>query len=171
MAALCFLRSLFVSDCSFACAPFCSFPFFVFVFVLSARGRNRAQGATQIRLKVFQISLKFVPHCFWIEYPSLPVNALYKTTYVILACIHRIFKDIQIKSTMRACGRTAAETQITSMMAIMGMSFQDGLTGSAWSDRAQYTGSPFKAFESELSSRRSTRKQGPWLGMLLRAQG
>merc|ERR1719189_2686915 len=36
------------------------------------------------------------------------------------------------------------------MMAIIGMFYQDGLTGSAWGDWANYTGSPLRAFESEL---------------------
>merc|ERR1712157_480964 len=36
------------------------------------------------------------------------------------------------------------------MMAIIGMFFQDGLTGSAWGDWASYTDSPLRAFESEL---------------------
>merc|ERR1712070_1298561 len=36
------------------------------------------------------------------------------------------------------------------MMAIIGMFFQDGLTGSAWGDWALYTGSPLRAFEGEL---------------------
>merc|ERR1712060_910865 len=36
------------------------------------------------------------------------------------------------------------------MMAIIGMFFQDGLTGSAWGDWALYTESPLRAFESEL---------------------
>ncbi|CAL1140646.1 unnamed protein product [Cladocopium goreaui] len=36
------------------------------------------------------------------------------------------------------------------MMAIIGMFFQDGLTGSAWGDWAQYTDSPLRAFENEL---------------------
>merc|ERR1719414_1140516 len=36
------------------------------------------------------------------------------------------------------------------MMAIIGMFFQDGLTGSAWGDWAAYTDSPLRAFESEL---------------------
>ncbi|CAE8716651.1 unnamed protein product [Polarella glacialis] len=36
------------------------------------------------------------------------------------------------------------------MMAIMGMFFQDGLTGSAWGDWALYTESPLRAFENEL---------------------
>jgi len=36
------------------------------------------------------------------------------------------------------------------MMAIMGMLFQDGLTGSAWGDWATYTASPLRAFENEL---------------------
>jgi len=35
------------------------------------------------------------------------------------------------------------------MMAIIGMFFQDGLTGSAWGDWALYTDSPLRAFESE----------------------
>merc|ERR1719160_1460632 len=35
------------------------------------------------------------------------------------------------------------------MMAIIGMFFQDGLTGSAWGDWASYTGSPLRAFENE----------------------
>jgi len=35
-------------------------------------------------------------------------------------------------------------------MAIIGMFFQDGLTGSAWGDWANYTASPLRAFESEL---------------------
>jgi len=36
------------------------------------------------------------------------------------------------------------------MMAIIGMFFQDGLTGSAWGDWSLYVGSPLRAFESEL---------------------
>merc|ERR1719333_1772661 len=36
------------------------------------------------------------------------------------------------------------------MMAIIGMFYQDGLTGSAWGDWAQYVDSPLRAFESEL---------------------
>ena len=36
------------------------------------------------------------------------------------------------------------------MMAITGMFFQDGVTGSAWGDWALYTGSPLRAFVSEL---------------------
>merc|ERR1712159_806849 len=36
------------------------------------------------------------------------------------------------------------------MMAIIGMFFQDGLTGSAWGDWALYTDSPLRAFENEL---------------------
>merc|ERR1712204_33823 len=38
------------------------------------------------------------------------------------------------------------------MMAIIGMFFQDGLTGSAWGDWANYTGSPLRAFENELGA-------------------
>ncbi|CAE8612822.1 unnamed protein product [Polarella glacialis] len=38
------------------------------------------------------------------------------------------------------------------MMAIIGMFFQDGLTGSAWGDWALYTASPLRAFESNTSS-------------------
>merc|ERR1711920_688693 len=36
------------------------------------------------------------------------------------------------------------------MMAIIGMFFQDGLTGSAWGDWANYTDSPLRAFENEI---------------------
>merc|ERR1719243_503556 len=36
------------------------------------------------------------------------------------------------------------------MMAIIGMFFQDGLTGSAWGDWALYDASPLRAFEEEL---------------------
>merc|ERR1712039_472052 len=36
------------------------------------------------------------------------------------------------------------------MMAIIGMFFQDGLTGSAWGDWADYVDSPLRAFENEL---------------------
>merc|ERR1719330_897303 len=36
------------------------------------------------------------------------------------------------------------------MVAIIGMFFQDGLTGSAYGDWALYTDSPLRAFESEL---------------------
>merc|ERR1719191_2031184 len=36
------------------------------------------------------------------------------------------------------------------MMAIIGMFYQDGLTGSAWGDWALYDASPLRAFESEL---------------------
>merc|ERR1719210_2477996 len=36
------------------------------------------------------------------------------------------------------------------MMAIIGMFFQDGLTGSAWGEWDLYTASPLRAFENEL---------------------
>merc|ERR1712210_282626 len=36
------------------------------------------------------------------------------------------------------------------MMAIIGMFYQDGLTGSAWGDWAAYTDSPLRAYENEL---------------------
>merc|ERR1712072_795795 len=36
------------------------------------------------------------------------------------------------------------------MVAIIGMFFQDGLTGSAWGDWANYTESPLRAFEGEI---------------------
>merc|ERR1712190_305142 len=36
------------------------------------------------------------------------------------------------------------------MVAIIGMFYQDGLTGSAWGDWSLYTDSPLRAFESEL---------------------
>jgi len=36
------------------------------------------------------------------------------------------------------------------MMAIIGMFYQDGLTGSPWGDWAMYTDSPLRAFENEL---------------------
>merc|ERR1712174_152881 len=36
------------------------------------------------------------------------------------------------------------------MMAIIGMFFQDGLTGSAWGDWSLYTASPLRTFENEL---------------------
>merc|ERR1712226_437566 len=36
------------------------------------------------------------------------------------------------------------------MVAIIGMFFQDGLTGSAWGDWSNYVDSPLRAFESEL---------------------
>merc|ERR1712196_353545 len=36
------------------------------------------------------------------------------------------------------------------MMAIIGMFYQDGLTGSAWGDWSLYTDSPLRAFETEL---------------------
>jgi len=36
------------------------------------------------------------------------------------------------------------------MMAVIGMFFQDGLTGSAWGSWALYTDSPLRAFENEL---------------------
>merc|ERR1719162_2935327 len=36
------------------------------------------------------------------------------------------------------------------MMAIIGLFYQDGLTGSAWGDWANYTDSPLRAFESEM---------------------
>ena len=39
------------------------------------------------------------------------------------------------------------------MMAIIGMFFQDGLTGSAWGDWANYTDSPLRAFEGTRADR------------------
>merc|ERR1719424_710685 len=53
--------------------------------------------------------------------------------------------------TAGACmARTPRSSSSSRMMAIMGMFFQDGLTGSAWGDWALYTASPLRAFENEL---------------------
>merc|ERR1711879_306018 len=38
------------------------------------------------------------------------------------------------------------------MVAIIGLFFQDGLTGSAWGDWANYTASPLRAFENEMGA-------------------
>ena len=46
------------------------------------------------------------------------------------------------------------------MMAIIGMFFQDGLTGSAWGDWANYTDSPLRAFENELGVQAWTLEDG-----------
>eukprot|EP00913_Durusdinium_trenchii_P014569 g13668.t1 len=48
-----------------------------------------------------------------------------------------------------ANGRLAMMLGMLMMMAIIGMFFQDGLTGSAWGDWANYTDSPLRAFENE----------------------
>ena len=47
-------------------------------------------------------------------------------------------------------GGLECELRMLCPKAIIGMFFQDGLTGSAWGDWALYTGSPLRAFESEL---------------------
>lgn len=49
------------------------------------------------------------------------------------------------------------------MMAIIGMFFQDGLTGSAWGDWGLYADSPLRAFENELGVQPPL---GYWLGNL-----
>merc|ERR1719265_732476 len=63
------------------------------------------------------------------------------------------FEDPEVRKTKLnaelANGRLA-------MMAIIGMFFQDGLTGSAWGDWALYTASPLRAFEDEIGV------QPPW---------
>ncbi|CAK0856285.1 unnamed protein product, partial [Prorocentrum cordatum] len=48
------------------------------------------------------------------------------------------------------------------MMAIIGMFFQDGLTGSAWGDWALYTDSPLRAFESETGDGLTGSAWGDW---------
>merc|ERR1711953_1131726 len=54
------------------------------------------------------------------------------------------------------------------MMAIIGMFFQDGLTGSAWGDWAKYTDSPLRAFENELGAQEPV---GFWDPLGLAADG
>merc|ERR1712207_11376 len=54
------------------------------------------------------------------------------------------------------------------MVAIIGMFFQDGLTGSAWGDWANYTDSPLRAFESELGVQAPV---GYWDPLGLSAEG
>merc|ERR1719281_1912568 len=48
------------------------------------------------------------------------------------------------------------------MVAIIGMLFQDGLTGSAWGDWALYTESPLRAFENELGVQAPVGYWDPW---------
>ncbi|CAJ1385792.1 unnamed protein product [Effrenium voratum] len=52
------------------------------------------------------------------------------------------------------------------MMAIIGMFFQDGLTGSAWGDWANYTASPLRAFENELGVQAPTELKHGRISML-----
>merc|ERR1712108_62034 len=52
-------------------------------------------------------------------------------------------------STRRRLNAEIANGRLA-MMAIIGMFFQDGLTGSAWGDWANYADSPLRAFENEL---------------------
>ena len=47
------------------------------------------------------------------------------------------------------------------MVAIIGMFFQDGLTGSAWGDWALYTASPLRALESEPGIQEPVGSWGP----------
>jgi len=54
------------------------------------------------------------------------------------------------------------------MMAIIGMMVQDGLTGAAWGDWADYTASPLRAFENELGVQAPT---GYWDPMGLASDG
>merc|ERR1712039_766965 len=85
-----------------------------------------------------------------------------------LFCEYSVGLDQEAQSPPGACGfkpplLTSDDPEITkkrlnaeiangrlAMMAIIGMFFQDGLTGSAWGDWAAYTDSPLRAFESEL---------------------
>merc|ERR1712039_991870 len=85
-----------------------------------------------------------------------------------LFCEYSVGLDQEAQSPPGACGfkpplLTSDDPEITkkrlnaeiangrlAMMAIIGMFFQDGLTGSAWGDWASYTDSPLRAFESEL---------------------
>merc|ERR1719409_286893 len=54
------------------------------------------------------------------------------------------------------------------MVAIIGMFFQDGLTGSAWGDWANYTDSPLRAFENEIGVQKPV---GFWDPLGLAADG
>merc|ERR1711881_769508 len=49
------------------------------------------------------------------------------------------------------------------MMAIIGLFYQDGLTGSAWGDWSLYTDSPLRAFESELGVQKPVVFGIPWV--------
>ncbi|CAJ1377186.1 unnamed protein product [Effrenium voratum] len=77
----------------------------------------------------------------WANYTASPLRAFENELGVLTA------SDPEAKKTKLAAelanGRLA-------MMAIIGMFFQDGLTGSAWGDWANYTASPLRAFENEL---------------------
>merc|ERR1712039_585432 len=84
-----------------------------------------------------------------------------------LFCEYSVGLDQEAQSPPGACGfkpplLTSDDPEITkkrlnaeiangrlAMMAIIGMFFQDGLTGSAWGDWAAYTDSPLRAFENE----------------------
>merc|ERR1719464_1232346 len=92
--------------------------------------------------------LQILAYCFWCESSSLsgevdeaaPGDYGWKAPLLATDDAERRTRRLNAEI---ANGRLA-------MMAIMGMFFQDGLTGSAWGDWALYTGSPLRAFEGEL---------------------
>jgi len=90
---------------------------------------------------------QIVAYCFYCEYSNgygenspVPGESGFKPP--LLATDDAELKTKRLNAEL-ANGRLA-------MAAIIGMFFQDGLTGSAWGDWAQYTDSPLRAFENEL---------------------
>merc|ERR1740123_2985895 len=88
-------------------------------------------------------------YCMLVEVKGMDSNGLTGTYgtpgdfgFKVLTAKDEAGKTRKLQSEL-ASGRLA-------MMAIIGMFFQDGLTGSAWGDWALYTGSPLRAFENEL---------------------
>jgi len=90
-------------------------------------------------------------YAFWVEVQGMESNGVMGTSgtpgdfgFKVLSSKDPAAKTKKLQAEL-ANGRLA-------MMAIIGMFYQDGLTGSAWGDWALYTDSNLRAFESELGA-------------------
>merc|ERR1712232_1090821 len=88
-------------------------------------------------------------YCAWVEFSGMDSNGIDGTPGAAGDFDFKVLTSADPAEKTKKLAAEIANGRLA-MMAIIGMFYQDGLTGSAWGDWALYTDSPLRAFESEL---------------------
>merc|ERR1711993_164615 len=93
--------------------------------------------------------LQILAYCAFVEFQGMKSNGVMGTAGTPGGFGFKVITSKDPEGLKKKLNAELANGRLA-MMAIIGMFFQDGLTGTAWGDWANYVDSPLRAFENEL---------------------
>merc|ERR1711983_363890 len=93
--------------------------------------------------------LQILAYCAFVEFQGMKSNGVMGTAGTPGDFGFKVITSKDPEGLKRKLNAELANGRLA-MMAIIGMFFQDGLTGKPWGDWSNYVDSPLRAFENEL---------------------